>query len=236
MTQEENVIDQLQKELESAKQLNTTRALHITALRQALRVIHAAIRTDEKGTCNPIRKYLDDRGIYNGNLSGAARLAEEVCQLALNGRRSDTSGLVWVTRDELRDYDAAAAMHERLMPRFDQRQPNGTMLCQVCDQSEARGHAPDCPGPDWPHSTIADLARRYSSLAQRHANLAEEQVDAEAAIARAEKAEAEVTRLREWTRVGNTLDNHHNALACPYCNPDGLTFAEATKVIDGDAR
>ena len=24
------------------------------------------------------------------------------------------------------------------------------------------------------------------------------------------------------------LDNHHNALACPYCNPKGLKFAEAS--------
>jgi len=55
---------------------------------------------------------------------------------------------------------------KRPMPAFDSPCPDGTMLCGVCDQSEARGHAPDCPGPDWPNRDIADLK---AQLAARNA-------------------------------------------------------------------
>lgn len=47
------------------------------------------------------------------------------------------------------------------------------------------------------------------------------------ALATIEGQAEEIARLREWTRVGNTLDNHHNAEACPYCNPDKVTFKES---------
>jgi len=32
---------------------------------------------------------------------------------------------------------------------FSSVQPDGTLLCPVCDQSERRGHAPDCTVEDW---------------------------------------------------------------------------------------
>jgi hypothetical protein len=33
--------------------------------------------------------------------------------------------------------------------------------------------------------------------------------------------------------LGFEPDNHHNALKCPYCNPEGLTFAPS-QITDAD--
>lgn len=53
-------------------------------LMRALQVIYATARTDEKGEYWTIRKYLDDYGVYHGNLSSLERLIEEVCKLVFH--------------------------------------------------------------------------------------------------------------------------------------------------------
>lgn len=50
---------------------------------EALKVILSAVRGDEKSECWTIRKFLDDRGVFNDDIGGAARLIEEVCKLVL---------------------------------------------------------------------------------------------------------------------------------------------------------
>jgi hypothetical protein len=51
-------------------------------MQTALKVIHTAARGDEKRQCWAIRKWLDDRDIFNGDIQGADRLIEEVCNAA----------------------------------------------------------------------------------------------------------------------------------------------------------
>lgn len=52
-------------------------------LREVLKVILTAIRGDEKSHCWAIRKWLDKRGIFNGDIGGTDRLIEEACKAAL---------------------------------------------------------------------------------------------------------------------------------------------------------
>lgn len=52
-------------------------------LENGLLVILAAVRGDEKSSCWPIRKWLDDRDIFNGDLGSVDRLVEEVCKALL---------------------------------------------------------------------------------------------------------------------------------------------------------
>ena len=56
---------------------------YVRRLRRALEVIHATARGDEHGECWTIRKFLDDRGVFNGDLQGRMRLIEELCRYAL---------------------------------------------------------------------------------------------------------------------------------------------------------
>jgi hypothetical protein len=56
---------------------------HPLDLREVLSVILTAVRGDEKGECWTIRKWLDDRDIFNDDLQGSDRLIEEVCKAAI---------------------------------------------------------------------------------------------------------------------------------------------------------
>ena len=56
----------------------------VTILSAALEVIHTTVRGDEKSECWTIRKWLDERGIFNDDLSGGQRLVEEVCKAVLS--------------------------------------------------------------------------------------------------------------------------------------------------------
>ncbi len=40
---------------------------------------------------------------------------------------------------------------------FNAKQPDGTMLCSLCDQPEARGHAPDCSASEWAKARVREL-------------------------------------------------------------------------------
>lgn len=53
-------------------------------------------------------------------------------------------------------------------------------------------------------------------------------------LANTEK-DAEIGRLKllQFSPAG---DNHHNAFACPYCNPDGLDAAKLTVLSETNAR
>ena len=63
------------------------------ALREALRVIHTAVRWDGKGQHNDARAWLDARGIYNGDLDGSFdngdAVLEAVARAALAGKGGD---------------------------------------------------------------------------------------------------------------------------------------------------
>jgi hypothetical protein len=50
----------------------------------ALEAIYAGARGDEHGEYWTLRKWLDDRDIYNGDISSGKRLTEEVCKAALS--------------------------------------------------------------------------------------------------------------------------------------------------------
>lgn len=52
-------------------------------LREALDVIHKTVRGDEKSECWTVRKWLDERGVFNDDISGQRRLVEAVCTFAL---------------------------------------------------------------------------------------------------------------------------------------------------------
>jgi hypothetical protein len=52
-------------------------------LRSALQAIHTTARGDEKGECWTIRRWLDARDVFNGDISGETRLIEEVCKYLL---------------------------------------------------------------------------------------------------------------------------------------------------------
>ena len=60
------------------------------AAREALRVIHSAVRGDEKAQHLDARAWLDARGIYNGDLDGAFEngdaVLEAVARAALAGK------------------------------------------------------------------------------------------------------------------------------------------------------
>ena len=60
-------------------------ALQIEYLTEALKVIHTAVRGDEKSEYWSLRKWLDDRGIFNEDLGRMERLIESVTTCALNG-------------------------------------------------------------------------------------------------------------------------------------------------------
>jgi hypothetical protein len=49
----------------------------------ALRVIHATVRGDEKSECWTIRKWLDERGVFNDDIQGQRRLVEAACVFAI---------------------------------------------------------------------------------------------------------------------------------------------------------
>jgi hypothetical protein len=55
----------------------------IASLRSALEVIHKTTRGDEKNECWTIRKWLDERGVFNDDIQGAKRLVEALCAFAL---------------------------------------------------------------------------------------------------------------------------------------------------------
>ncbi len=56
-------------------------------LTEALRVIHTTVRGDEKSECWTIRKWLDERNLFHGDIQGTRRLVETVCEWALQGVR-----------------------------------------------------------------------------------------------------------------------------------------------------
>jgi hypothetical protein len=58
------------------------------SLQEAMHAIYQAMRDDEKGEWWTLRKWLNDRGIYNGDI-GDHRLIEEVCRHVLGGAMSD---------------------------------------------------------------------------------------------------------------------------------------------------
>lgn len=55
----------------------------VTALREALETIYTTMRGDEKSECWTIRKWLDDRDIFNDDIEGPNRLVEELCKALL---------------------------------------------------------------------------------------------------------------------------------------------------------
>jgi hypothetical protein len=65
--------------------------------------------------------------------------------------------------------------------------------------------------------------RRAEKFIQRRLNLLE-------VLA---QAEAEVSDLR--AQIARQLDNHHNALTCPYCNPDKRLLVDVDAVIQAIA-
>jgi len=64
-------------------------------LRAAVTAIYTAVRDDEKGECWTIRRYLDERDIFNDDIQGSDRLVELACEHVL----SSTTGAP-VTADE----------------------------------------------------------------------------------------------------------------------------------------
>ncbi len=57
----------------------------VKTLEQGLKVIYTTARGDEKSECWTIRKWLDERNIFNDDNAGAERLIAEVCKAALAG-------------------------------------------------------------------------------------------------------------------------------------------------------
>ena len=53
------------------------------ALRTALQVIHKCVRGDEHAEWWTIRKWLDDRGVFNDDLGSFERIVDAVCVFAL---------------------------------------------------------------------------------------------------------------------------------------------------------
>ncbi len=52
-------------------------------LLSALKVIHTAVRGDEKSESWSIRKWLDERSVFNGDINGRQALVEAVCVFAI---------------------------------------------------------------------------------------------------------------------------------------------------------
>lgn len=59
----------------------------LLTLEQTLRVIQQAMRGDEQAQCWTIRKWLDERDIFNGDIQGRDRLVYEACKAALAASR-----------------------------------------------------------------------------------------------------------------------------------------------------
>lgn len=55
----------------------------VAVLRDALTVIHKTVRGDEKSECWTIRAYMDQQGLFNGDIGSSYRLVELVCSHAL---------------------------------------------------------------------------------------------------------------------------------------------------------
>ena len=55
-----------------------------TNLDSAIGVIHKAVRGDHKSECWTIRKWLDERGVFNDDIQGSDRLVEAACVFALS--------------------------------------------------------------------------------------------------------------------------------------------------------
>jgi len=53
------------------------------AMRAAVEAIYTAVRDDEKGEYWTLRKYLDDHGIFNGDLARSERLIAAACRHVL---------------------------------------------------------------------------------------------------------------------------------------------------------
>lgn len=62
---------------------SATKKARLQDLELALRVIYQAVRGDEKGEYWTLRKYLDTRDVFHGDLSDGDRLVEAVCRVAL---------------------------------------------------------------------------------------------------------------------------------------------------------
>lgn len=71
--------------------------------RTALEAIYASTRGDEHGEWWTIRKWLDDRGIFNADISTGKRIAAEVCKAALAAR-------AWDLVQEYRTWTAASVV------------------------------------------------------------------------------------------------------------------------------
>lgn len=54
-------------------------ARELATVREAIGVIHTAVRGDHKSECWTIRKWLDERGVFNDDIQSAERLVEAVC-------------------------------------------------------------------------------------------------------------------------------------------------------------
>jgi len=67
-------------------------------LRAAVTAIHTAVRDDEKGECWTIRRYLDERDIFNDDIQGSDRLVELACEHVLKAATQPTH-----KRDQLRE-------------------------------------------------------------------------------------------------------------------------------------
>lgn len=64
----------------------------LAALTAALRVIHTAVRGDEKSECWTIRKWLDERDVFNDDLGSVERLIEAVCVFAVSPVPASSDG------------------------------------------------------------------------------------------------------------------------------------------------
>lgn len=106
-----------------------------------------------------------------------------------------------------------ARLTTKLQPAFDQPAPDGTLLCAICDQSEVRGHAPDCPGPNWP--------RLYISWLNDKRNTAESALTAERQKVKALRAR--LTHAAEaWS---NVYSDRGHATATAFKNALGIMDA-----------
>lgn len=56
----------------------------VDELTELVRAIHRATRDDEISECWTIRAFLEQRGVYDGNLTGSRRLVAEACRLVLD--------------------------------------------------------------------------------------------------------------------------------------------------------
>jgi hypothetical protein len=59
------------------------RERHAAFLRDVLVAIHQTARDDEKGECWTLRRWLDERGVFNDDITGPRRLIAAACAFAL---------------------------------------------------------------------------------------------------------------------------------------------------------